>query len=133
MISRRRAGTHAGDAAVFLDEIRDFRLHPQMEGGILCSFASDEVEEVPLRHQRDERAAGPQMGEIGDADALAAEDAGEVPRLLVWQLEKFVQQAELADHVERRRMNGVAAEIAQKVLVLLQHDDIDAGPRQQEP
>ena len=52
--------------------------------------------------------------------------------LLMRQLEEFVEQAEFVDQLERRGMDGVAAEVAQEVLVLFQHDHVDAGPRQQE-
>ena len=52
--------------------------------------------------------------------------------LLVRQLEELVQQAELVHHFERRGMDGVAAEVAQEIRVLLQHDHVDAGARQQE-
>src|SRR5215831_2144408 len=51
---------------------------------------------------------------------------------LVRQLEERVQQAELVDHLERGRVDGVAAEVAQEVGVLLEHHDRDAGARQQE-
>ena len=34
--------------------------------------------------------------------------------------------------LEGRGMNGVAAKVAQEVGVLLEHDDVDAGARQQE-
>ncbi len=59
-------------------------------------------------------------------------NALKVGRLLVRQLEELVEQAELAHHVEGRGMDGVAAEIAQEVGVLLEHDHVDAGARQQE-
>ena len=52
--------------------------------------------------------------------------------LVVGQLEELVEQAEFVHQFEGRRMDRVAAEIAQEIAVLLQHDDIDAGARQQE-
>ena len=61
-----------------------------------------------------------------------AERAAERVRLLVRQLEEFVEQAELVHHLERRGMDRVAAKVAQEVGVLLQHHDVDAGARQQE-
>ena len=42
--------------------------------------------------------------------------------LVVRQLQELVEQAELVHHFERRGMDGVAAEVAQEVAVLLQHD-----------
>src|SRR5262249_45090590 len=42
------------------------------------------------------------------------------------------EQTELVHQLQRRGMDGVAAEIAEEVGVLLEHDDVDAGARQQE-
>ena len=42
-------------------------------------------------------------------------------------------EPELVDHVERRGMDGVAAEVAEEVRVLLEHDDLDPGAGQQQP
>ena len=47
-------------------------------------------------------------------------------------LRELVEQTELAHHVEGRGMDGVAAEVAQEVAMLLEHDDVDAGAREQE-
>jgi hypothetical protein len=47
----------------------------------------------------------------------------------VRQLEQFVQQAELAHHFERGRMNRVAAKVAQKIGVFFQYDHLDSGAR----
>ena len=46
-------------------------------------------------------------------------------------LEKFIEQPEFVHQLQRRRMDGVAAKIAQEIGVLFQHDDVDAGARQQ--
>ncbi len=94
-------------------------------------MAGEEIQKVPLRHQRDETAARRQMGEVGKLHAGIAEDAGEVTRLLVRQLEKFVEQPELVHHLERRRVDGVAAEIAQEIAMLLQHHHVDTGAGEQ--
>ena len=53
-------------------------------------------------------------------------------KLLMRTLEELVEQAELVDHLERRGMHRVAAEIAQEVGVLLEDDDVDAGARHEE-
>ena len=44
-----------------------------------------------------------------------------------------VEQAQLVHHFQRRRMDRVAAEVAQEIGVLFQHDDVDAGAGQQKP
>jgi len=71
------------------------------------------------------------MGEVGEHHALLAELAREARYLLVRQLQELVEQAELIHDVQRRGMDGVAAEIAQEVAVLLEDDGLDAGARQQ--
>ena len=90
-----------------------------------------EVQEIPLRHQRDELRRQRQAAEVGRVDGVVADLGGEPLQLLVRALQEVVQQAELAHHLQRRRMHGVAPEIPQEIGVLLKHHDIDAGPRQQ--
>ena len=102
-----------------------------METRIAARLVGKKIEEVPLRHQRDEMAVGRQMREIGKDDALVADLSGELAHFLMRALEEIVENAELVHELERRGMDGVAAEIAQEIGVLLQHHDIDAGARQQ--
>ena len=103
-----------------------------MERRIALAVIGEEVEEVPLRHQRDELAAGRQVGEIRERVRPTAEICADAASFLVRQLEELVEQTELAHHVEGRGMDGVAAEVAQEVAMLLEHDDVDAGAREQE-
>ena len=63
---------------------------------------------------------------------VAAEIRAERGLLVVRQLQELVEQAELVHDLERRGMDGVAAKVAQEVGVLLEHDDVDAGAREQE-
>src|SRR5262249_60363113 len=126
-------GPHATDAAVILDQVDRIRLHAQMERRIALAAIGEEVEEVPLRHQRDELAAGRQVGEIRESISPTAEICADAASFLVRQLEELVEQTELAHHVEGRGMDDVAAEVAQEVAMLLEHDDVDAGAREQEP
>ncbi len=65
-------------------------------------------------------------------NALVADLPGQRLDLLMRQLEEFVEQAEFVHQFKRRGMNGVAAEIAKEIGVLLQHHHLDAGARQQE-
>ena len=106
-------------------------LHLELEARIAARLLGEEIEEVPLRHQGDEAALRRQMREIGDHDALVADLAGQLAHLLMRPLEEFVEQAELVHDFERRGMDGVAAEVAQEIGVLLQHHDIDAGAGEQ--
>ena len=126
-------GAHAGDAAALLDQIGRLRPHAQMERRITLAVLGEEIEEIPLRHQRDELAAGRQVAEIGDGISRVAERMRRsVAAFSCGSLQELVEQAELVHQLERRGMDGVAAEIAQEVGVLLEHDDVDAGARQQE-
>ena len=68
--------------------------------------------------------------EIDHHQVLGADLSGQRLDLLVRQLEEFVEQAELVHQFERRRVHGVAAEIAKEIGMLFQHHDIDAGARQ---
>ncbi len=102
-----------------------------MERGKFPAVLGKEIEKIPLRHQRNELAAGRQMGEIRKRVFAVAEERADGRRFLMRQLEKLVEQAELAHDVERRGMDGIAAEVAQEVGVFLEHDDIDAGAREQ--
>ena len=44
-----------------------------------------------------------------------------------------VDEVELVEDPQRRGVDGVAAEVAEEVGVLLEHDDVDAGAREQQP
>ena len=46
-------------------------------------------------------------------------------------LQKRLEQPELVHDLERRRMDRIAAKVAQKIAVLLEQDDAHAGARQQ--
>jgi hypothetical protein len=127
----RRCGAHADDTPALLDQAGDLGAHAQVEGGIALPVLGNEIEEIPLRHQRNVFAHRRQMGKVADGDARRADLAGQMIDARMRQPEKFLEQAEFMHQLERRRMDGVAAEVAQKVGVLLQHRHADAGTRQQ--
>jgi hypothetical protein len=72
------------------------------------------------------------MAEIRGGELQAAEPRLELAQLLMRQRQELGQEAELMHQLERRGMNGVAAEIAEEIRVLLQHDHVHSGARQQE-
>ena len=127
-----RGGPHAGNPSVALDQVDRFGPHTQMKRGIALAPVGEKVEEVPLGHQRDEFATGWQLPEIRECILVAAEICAERGLLMVRQLQEVVEQAELAHDVEGRGMDGVAAKVAQEVSMLLEHDNVDAGAREQE-
>jgi hypothetical protein len=53
--------------------------------------------------------------------------------LLVRQVQQLLQPPQLANHLQRRGVQRVAAKITQEIGVLFQHHDLDPGPRQQQP
>src|SRR5262249_26627112 len=77
--------------------------------------------------EREELAAGGQMGEVGDGDEDAADLGPQYLHLLMRQGEKGLDEPELVHHLEGRGMDGVAAEVTEEVCVLLQHDHVHAG------
>jgi hypothetical protein len=72
------------------------------------------------------------MAEIRDGNRLVADLAGQMSNFLVGSFQEFIQNAELVHDFESGRMNRVAAEVAEEVGMLLQHDYIDSHARQEE-
>src|SRR5215470_5241907 len=72
------------------------------------------------------------MCEIREPHQLIANYARKTSRFLMRQFEKLVEQAELPDDLERRGVNGIAAEIAEKIRMLLKDHHLNAGVREQE-
>ena len=69
---------------------------------------------------------------VGELQPLGSELGDEARNLLMRQLQELVQQAEVIQHLHGRRMNGIATEITQEIRMLLEHDGLDTGTRQQE-
>ena len=120
-VALRRLDLDANDARAVLDEFSHFRVHAQIETWKALAVRREEIEKVPLRHQRDETAMRRQMREIGHHHAIGADQPGEMIDLFMRQLEEFVDQAEFKDQLQRRRVNRVTAEVAQEVRVFFQH------------
>ena len=72
------------------------------------------------------------MGEVGDREPDVVDLHDQLAHLLVRQLQEVVQDSELVHHLERRRVDCVAAKVTQEVGVLLEHDDRDARARQEQ-
>ena len=128
----RGLGAHADDAPVLLDQVGRLGLHAQVERRVALALLGQEVQEIPLRHQRDEFAVRRQMAEIHHLKVFGADLGGQRFDLLMRQFQELVEQAEFVHQLERRRMDRIAAEVAEEIGVLLQHHDANAGARQQE-
>ena len=99
----------------------------------IAALRGKEIEEVPLRHQRDELRLGRQMRKIGDRQWCVAKLSGELEDLLVRKLQKLIEPAKFVHHLQCRGMNSVAAEVAKEVGMLLEHRHVDALPGEQQP
>ena len=86
----------------------------------------DEVEQIPLGHEGDELGVGGKAGEIDYRESLVAEGDRQFADLAVTKGEEFVEEAQLVEEFERRGVDGVAAEVAEEVLVLFEDGDVDA-------
>ena len=63
---------------------------------------------------------------------LAADVGGELADLRVGELEEAFEEAEFVEDFEGGGVDGVAAEVAEEVLVLFEDGDVDAGAGEQE-
>src|SRR4029078_9956298 len=97
----RRRHVNADDAPVLLDQTGRLCAHAQIESLIEPGMSGDEIEEIPLRHQRDEFAVHWQVFEVADNDAIFADLHGNLAYHRVRQLKEFVEQAELVHHLQR--------------------------------
>ena len=87
-----------------------------------------------MRDHRHIRVPHLEPAQVGDHDAPAtAERKGHLPQLALRQRGEALTQAQFVEQLQRRRVHRVATEVAQKVRVLLQHGDLDAGPGEQQP
>src|SRR5947208_14630554 len=86
----RRLRPHAGHDAIARNEIGRFRFHVQMKARIALRVRGEEIQEIPLRHQRDELAAGWHMIEVDHLEALAADLERETRDLLMRQRQELI-------------------------------------------
>src|SRR5580692_6763338 len=98
-----------------------------MELGIALSLFCNEIQEVPLGHERNELAMRWQMRKIGNTHLEIFDQGSNCRQLLMWALQEAVEDAKLVHQFERRGMNRVAAKIAKKVRMLFEHLDLYSG------
>ena len=124
---------NAHRAPRLLDQPGHLRAHPQIEGGVAARQRGEEVQEVPLRHERNELAAGRQVAKVRDGQRYVTDLRVDLVHLLVGELQEVLQHAQLVQELERRGVDRVASEVAEKVRVLFQDDDVDTRAGQQQP
>lgn len=122
----------ADDGAAGAEQLRGPTRGQQTEGLQLLGAAMQQREEVPLRHECEVRTAHRQMREVRQREAACAERHLDAVRALVGQGEEVLQQPDLRQQLEGRGVDGVAPEVPQEVLVLLQDEDPHPLPGQQE-
>jgi hypothetical protein len=88
---------------------------------------------MPLRHEADEFAVRRQAGEIGHAHNTTIEDVLHSRHLLMRNFEELIEQPEFMHQFVSGWMDGVAAKVAKKIRVFLEHDDSDTGAGEQKP
>src|SRR5579871_1519421 len=87
-------GIHSYHSAVFHNDVSALGLHQQMESGISLALRRDKVEEVPLRHERNEFASGRQVAEVGHRNPLVAELGIDLVHFVMRNLEEIFEKSQ---------------------------------------
>src|SRR5206468_5464605 len=77
-------------------------------------------------------AVSRKVREVGQHNELVSDLAAELAHLLMRQFQELLEDGELMHQLQRGWMDRVAAEVTQKVRMLLEHHNINTGPSQQE-
>ena len=118
----------ARDAVPVAQQLARLGVAAQRERRLLPGRVGQQVEQVPLRHQRDVLVGARQPPQVGDGEAAVVELHLHAVQQPVRDACEALAEAELVEQGEGGRVHGVAAEVAQEVGVLLQHRDLDARP-----
>jgi hypothetical protein len=116
-------GDDAGGEVAILNESGGFPTHAKGEAGEVGGLGGEEVEEVPLGHERDEFGVRGKVREVGHGDCAVADKAGEMSDLGVRKGEEFFEEAEFVEEFECRGMDRVAAEVAEEIFVFFEDRD----------
>jgi len=71
------------------------------------------------------------MSKVRKRNELVAYLSADLFDFLVRAFEKIIQQAKFVNHFESRRVDRIAAKVAEEIGMFLQHNRIDSRPRQQ--
>ncbi len=111
----------------------DLGVHLQAEVRVALRLGHNEVEEVPLGHERDVGEARLEAAEVGHGNGRLGRSEPQSWRLGVLDAEQLLRQAEFVHDFHRRGVDGVPPEVPQEVAVLLQHEHVDPLAGQQQP
>src|SRR5690242_5094053 len=103
-----------------------------MEGSITRCLFGDEIQEIPLRHERDELAPRREVRELADRYRYAADGSGQLRELLMRALQKLIEHSEFMHDFQRGGMDSIATEIPEEIGVLFEDEHFHSGTRQQE-
>src|SRR5262249_24614929 len=115
-----------------LNEIDDLSVSDELEARVALRLGGDELQKVPLRHERDERKLVSVRPILDVYYLVAAEPQGHGPHFGVRQVQETLSQPELLQHLERRLVNGVTAKVPEKIAVLLGDKHVAPGSREKQ-
>src|SRR5262252_7901603 len=116
----------SADGAVSLDQTSDLGVSQQSKRRERRCVACDELEKVPLRHERDEGEFCREPFERQRERLPRRRLELHARYLAVRQLQKLAGEPELVHQLQGRGVNGISAEVAQEVAVLFENDDVNA-------
>jgi len=95
-------------------------------------FTGEEIEEVPLGHERNEFGVSGKMGEVGHGDRSVADGDRHPADLGVGKLEELLEEVEFIEDLESGGVDGVTAKVAEEVCVFFEDGDGNALAREKE-
>ncbi len=123
----RREVAHAANDAVFFHEMVHAGVHHELELRILRGFGGNEFEEAHLRNHQDVGKTSLEAAEIKGAEGAVRKLKCGARNLRVWNPVQLFGEADLVEDFHDRGVNGVAAEFAVEILVLLEESDGNAA------
>lgn len=124
---------HAASAPVGFDQPRNLGFHAQGKTGKHFAFIAQEIQKVPLRHHRDEWCGHGKMAEVGNLEPLPIEFELPAGDAVMRAREEPLEHAQFMQEFHGRGVHSVAAEIAEEIGVLFQHQRLDACAGEQQP
>src|SRR5215472_17421446 len=94
------AGNHACNALAVSFEVHHFVLHQQLKRGKPLSMTGNEVQKIPLRHERHEFTLCRHTAKIGHFERGISEDDSERLHPLMGHLEELLEQPEFPEYLK---------------------------------